>query len=65
MFLCFRWQSTIAAMEAALKAGLVGKESWDKVREGGDGGGRRDDDEIWAVWNVEFVLNGNGNGLRA
>jgi len=58
MFLCFRWQSTIAAMEAALKAGLVGKESWDKVREGGDGGGRRDDDEIWAVWNVEFVLNG-------
>jgi len=52
-------------MEAALKAGLVGKESWDKVREGGDGGGRRDDDKIWAVRNVEFVLNGNGNGLRA
>jgi hypothetical protein len=25
-------------MEAALKAGLVGKESWDKVREGGCGG---------------------------
>jgi hypothetical protein len=38
MFLCIRWQSTIAAMEAALKAGLVGKESWDKVREGGGGG---------------------------
>jgi hypothetical protein len=35
--LFFFWQSTIAAMEAALKAGLVGKESWDKVRD--DGGG--------------------------
>ena len=29
------------------------------------GAARRDDDEIWAVWNVEFVLNSNGNGLRA